>query len=449
MLPLPSAAEPLFLNLSVAFTDPTFRRFLVLVIGAILTRGSRTIANILRTLHGLAPGHFSDYHRVFSRAPWSLWLLGLALARAILALADPDQALRVAVDDTTAEHRGKKVYGKACHRDAVRSSHGHTAYRWGHRWVVLSICVRLPFTSRHWALPVLAALYRPKALNQQERRRHKTESELGRQLMAALMHWFPDRRFVLLGDGGYASHRLAKFCARHGRQVALVSRFYPDAALYGPPPAPQPHRSGRPRTKGQKLPTPEQVVAQARRRRGVVRWYGGSSRRVEWVSGTGYWYKNGQGLVRVRWVFVHDLDGTHRDEYFYTTDVSLRPEQIVSLYTTRWSIETTFQELRAHLGFETTRQWVRKSVLRAGPCLLGLFSVVCIIYAEHVRTHRVRLGGAPWYRKGEATFSDALATVRRLFWEQTILAQPPWRRAYQNMPSDLRSLLLEYLAPAA
>lgn len=437
------------MSLSVAFTDATFQRFLVLAVGAVLTRGTRTIANILRTLGHLAPGHFSDYHRVFSRAPWRPCRLGLPLASCILALTDPDETLRIAVDDTTAEHRGTKVYGKGCHRDAVRSSHKHTAYRWGHRWVVLSICVRLPFTSRYWALPALVALYRPKALNKQEGRPHKTESELARQLMAALMRWFPHRQFLLLGDGGYASHRLAKFCARHGRRVGLVSRFYPDAALYEPPPPRKPHQKGRSRIKGQKLPTPEQVVAHSRRRQAVVSWYGGSSRRVELVSGVGHWYKTGQGLVLVRWVFVHDLDGTHRDEYFFTTDAKLSPEEIVSLYTTRWSIETTFQEVRAHLGFETTRQWVKNSVLRAGPCLLGLFSVVCVIFAEHVKTHGVRFRNTPWYHKGHVTFSDALATVRRLFWEQTVFAQPAWRTLYRKTPPELRSFLLDCLARAA
>ena len=85
-------------------------------------------------------------------------------------------------------------------------------------------------------------------------------------------------------------------------------------------------------------------------------WYGGESRRVELISGgVGHWYKARQGLVPVRWVFVHDIQGTHRDEYFYCTDPTLDPAQIVSLYTARWSIEVTFQEIRAHLGFTTVR----------------------------------------------------------------------------------------------
>lgn len=181
-------------------------------------------------MRGLVPGHSSTYHRVFSRAVWSLWPLGKLLAWAILRHIPPDQPVLVPMDDTTAQHRSKKVYGKGCHHDAVRSSHTHMVWRWGHRWVVLAISVKFPFTSRRWALPVLVALYRPKELNQAEGRRHKTAPDLARQLMAVLIHWFPKRKFVFLGDGGYASHELARFSYRHRHHATLVSRFHGDAS---------------------------------------------------------------------------------------------------------------------------------------------------------------------------------------------------------------------------
>ncbi len=139
MLTLPSAAEPLLMSFSVAFTQPTFQRFLLLAVGAILTPNRRTISAILWTMRGLLRGDPSSYHRVFSRAVWSLWPLGKALAWAILRQIPPDQPVVVAMDDTTAQHRGKRVYGKGCHHDAVRSSHSHVVWRWGHRWVVLAL----------------------------------------------------------------------------------------------------------------------------------------------------------------------------------------------------------------------------------------------------------------------------------------------------------------------
>jgi len=296
---------------------------------------------------------------------------------------------------------------------------------------------------------VLAALYRPEELNQAEKRRHKTPAGLARQLAALLIHWFPGRKFILLGDGGYASHELARFCHRHRRQLTLVSRFHCDAALYQLPPAPRPHQKGRHRVKGAKLATPAEVVAKARRRRATVDWYGGCKRKVELVHGDGQWYQSAEGLVPIRWVYTHDVQGTHRDDYFYTTDPTLDPAQIVSWFTGRWPIETTFQEMRAQLGFETPRQRTEKSVLRTGPCLLGLFSVIALIFAEHRKDHSPRVAQADWYVKAEPTFSDAIATVRRLFWQKTIFQQASHKDAFEKIPARLRALLLDCICRAA
>jgi len=448
MLAFPRAAEPLLMSFSVAFTQPTFQRILPLIVGAIVTTGRRTITHILWTVRSIVPGHYSDYHRVFSRAPWSLWVLGKVLAKAVLQHVPNDQPVLVAMDDTTAQHRGKTVYGKGCHHDAVRSSHIHTVWRWGHRWIVLAIAVRLPFTPRRWALPVLAALYRTQQLDKNEGRRHKTAPDLARQLMAVLIHWFPHRRFIFLGDGGYASHDLARFCHRHRRHATLVSRFHGDARLYLPPPK-RTKRRGRPRVRGDKLPAPQDTVAQHRRKRATVSWYGGGDRRIEYVSDTGGWYKSGKGLIPIRWVFTHDLQGTHRDDYFYTTDPTLSATQIISWFTGRWPIETTFQEMRAHLGFESTRQRVANSVLRTAPCLLGLFSVITLIFTEHTRRHPVRPQCTAWYHKREPAFSDAIGTVRRLFWRETIFHTPSQHDAFEKLPRQLRRILLDHLSLAA
>jgi hypothetical protein len=436
------------MSLSVAFTQPTFQRVIPLIVGAILTMGRRTVTGILWTMRGVIRGHPTTYHRVFSRAVWSPWPLGKVLASAILRLIPENEPVLVPMDDTTAQHRGKKVYGKGCHHDAVRSSHTHVVWRWGHRWIVLAISVKLPFTWRRWALPALIALYRPKELNQSERRRHKTAPELARQLMAVLMHWFPQRKFIFLGDGGYASHELASFCHHHRPHATLVSRFYKDANLYDPPPQTQ-APTGRPRKKGAKLPTPQEAVASSPRTKAKVTWYGGGDRRVELVSQTGQWYKGGKGLVPIRWVFSHDIQGTHRDDYFYTTDPDLAPCQIISWFTARWPIETTFQEVRAHLGFETTRQRVAKSVLRMGPCLLGLYSLVALIFVEHARHHSIRPRCTGWYAKAEPTFSDAITTVRRLLWSETIFETPSQHDALEKLPRQLRRMLLDRLSAAA
>ena len=446
---LPRVAEPILVAFSIAFTEPTFQRFFVLLVGGILTSGRRTITRVLWTIGELAPGHFTSYHRVFSRAPWSLWKLGRVLAR-LLVERVPDGWVVVGIDATVAGHKGKNVYGKGCHHDAVRSTHSHVVWKWGHKWVVLAVVVKFPFARRPWALPVLCALYRPQDLNRAEGRRHKTPPELARGLMAALMRWFPERTFVFLGDGGYASHDLASFCHRHRRRAVLISRFHGDAALYDPPPQ-RSRRRGRPRVKGRKRKSPEQVVADASLQKMVVQWYGCTEREVKLVSGGGGWYRAGQGLVPVQWVFVRDVTGTRRDEYFFSTQPGVfTPQQIVSLYTQRWTIEVTFREVRDHLGFETPRQRVAQSVLRMAPCLLGLFSVVSLIYHEHLRgqTKRPSLGHRPGYEKLEPTFHDALGEVRRLFWTETFFQQPRFSKTFNKIPPKMKTTLLGFLCHA-
>src|SRR5437763_9327486 len=157
---VPEPARSLFDSLAGAFTRPTFLRIVVLALATILTVGGRTICTLLRTLGALAPGHPSSYHRVFAHRRWSSWRLARGLAGWVFVHLVPDGRVLLAGDDTVDEHPGDRVFGKGCHRDPVRSTHTYTAFRWGHKWVVLAVLVPLPFTHRRWALPLLVALYR-------------------------------------------------------------------------------------------------------------------------------------------------------------------------------------------------------------------------------------------------------------------------------------------------
>lgn len=261
-------------------------------------------------------------------------------------------------------------------------------------------------------------------------------------LLRLLLWWFPQRTFVFVGDAGYGTHAMARFCHHHRARLTLVSKFPAQANLYEPPPPYAGH--GRPRVKGRALPKPCAVVAGSPRQQATVAWYGGGRRRVETVSGTGQWYKSGHGLVPIRWVFVHDLTGTHRDEYFFTTDVGLPPVAVVSDYTGRWNIETTFEELRAHLGLETTRGWCRPTVLRAAPCLFGLYTVVALLYQALPAAKRC--GGVAWPGKAGITFSDALTAVRRWLWEEWLFPQASGEPVIQKLPEPLRDIILSGLA---
>lgn len=442
---LPSEATSLLLALAPAFTQPTFQRFTTLLTAAILTSGRRTIANLLRTLAPFATGHITSYQRVFSAASWSSLQLACLLTRFVIAHFLPHGPITLVGDDTVDGHKGKKVYGKARHRDPVRSSHSYTAWRYGHKWVALCVLVRFPFATRPWALPLVVDLYRDAQQNQQRRRPHRTPAQLMCRLLRLMLLWFPQRTFVFVGDAGYGSHEVARFCYRHRCRLTLVSKLHPQANLHEPPP---PYAGkGRPRQKGAKLPKPCQAAAAASLLPLEVGWYGGGRRSVAHTSAVGGWYKAGAGLVPIRWVFVRDQTGTHRDEYFFTTDAALTPEAVIGHYTSRWNIETTFQELRAYLGLETTQGWCPATVLRLAPCLFGLYTAVAVLYASLPETKRS--GSVAWPGKQGVTFSDALTGVRRWLWAEGVFPRVENGTILEKLPEPLREIIFSALAPAA
>lgn len=449
---LPAPVRAAFEPLAPALTRPTYHRLVLLALAALLTVGGRTVANLLRTLGALAHGHPSGYHRALSHRRWPTRALARRYIAAVLDRFAPDGPILLAGDDTVTEHRGARVYGKGRHRDPVRSTRSFTAYRWGHKWVVLAVLDRPAAGRRRWALPLMIALYRPEEKEAgpegpRPRRAHKTPPDLLGQMLRILIRWFPDREFVCCGDGNYATHELAELAAAHPGRLTFISKFYDDANLFEPPP---PYSGqGRPRVKGKERPKPARVVRDtAKPMEMEVGWYGGGRRRVEAVTDVGHWYKGGRPLVPVRWVFVRDRTGTHRDEYFFTTAVAMSPKEVIEAYTARWNIETTFQEMRSYLGLETTRGRARNTVLRAEPGLFALYTLVAWLYAEAPMRYR-RDRPVAWPGKPEVTFSDAITAVRRWLWVEWVFARPGDREAFQKLGSGLRRILLNGLAPAA
>jgi hypothetical protein len=122
---------------------------------------------------------------------------------------------------------------------------------------------------------------------------------------------------------------------------------------------------------------------------------------------------------------------------------------IVSYYTQRWTIEVTFQKVRAHLEFDTPLQRVANSVQRMAPLLLGLFSLVTLIYHQHCLLSGSPPASRPWYDKAEPAFSDALEFVRRLLWTETVFHRGPLAPAFEKNPLKLKNTLLNILCQAA
>jgi len=282
------------------FTAPVWAHVLVLVAGAVLAPGKRTVSQALRVM-GLAdrPG-FARYHDVLSRARWN----GRAVARTLLAQvlnAFPSTGeVVIGVDDTIERRWGPKITARGIYRDPVRSSRGHFVRASGLRWLSLMVMVPIPWANRRWALPFLTILAPSKRWSDEQNRRHKTIVEWARQAVLQTKRWLPDRRLIVVADASFAAIDLIAALRRH---ACLVTRLRIDASLFAPAPPRRAGQMGRPRVKGRRLPAFKAVLADPKTvwmPITVTEWYGGRPRKLEIVSDTAVWYSSGLPPASIR-----------------------------------------------------------------------------------------------------------------------------------------------------
>jgi hypothetical protein len=407
----------------------TWRHAELLLIGAILAPGKRTVTGLLRIVGLSRERRFTNYHRVLNRAAWDARAAARLLLGLLIAAFVPAGPVVLGIDDTIERRRGKRIAAKGIYRDPVRSSRGHFVKASGLRWLSLMLLAPIPWAGRVWALPFLTALAPSERYCRQRGRRHKKLTDWARQMALQARRWLPGREVVLLGDGSFAALDLLAGLARRG--LVCVTRLRLDAALYEPAPPRRPGTVGRPRTKGARLPNLSAVLADAGTRWAEVTvpgWYGGGDRTVEVCSATAVWRHAGLPVVPIRWVLLRDPRRRFDPQALLCTDPARDPLQIVRWFVQRWRVEVTFREARDHLGVETQRQWSGRAIARTTPCLLALFSLVALLAARLGRRARAAVCAAAWYRKPRPTFADALAAVRRQFWrEQGLLLS--WQRS--------------------
>jgi hypothetical protein len=405
------------------FSKSVFQHVQVLVAGAILAPGKRTVASALRAMGLEEERCFCRYHRVLSRATWSSQEASRLLLGLLVEAFVPEGPLVLGVDETLERRRGKKVAAKGIYRDPVRSTHHHFVKASALRWICVTLLAPVPWAGRVWALPFLSALAYSERYARKRGLRHKKLTEWAWQLLLLARRWYPQRKIVAVADAGYASLKLLDRCRKMTNPITFITRLRLDAALYEPAPPRKPGQMGRPRLKGGRLPNLS-VVAEdpSTRWRSVVvaEWYGAEERSVEVVSNTALWYSTGLPAVPLRWVLIRDPREEFRTQALLCTDLGAEPERIISWFIRRWQMETTFQEVRQRLGFETQRQWSEKAIRRTAPALLSLFSLVTLFAHRQMAQEGSRtIRRAAWYDKSRPTFTDALALVRKELWTCT------------------------------
>ncbi len=364
----------------------------------------------------------------------------------------PTGPVILGLDETVERRRGARLEARAIYRDAARSSRACFQKTSGLRWLSLHLLAPVRWAERVRALPFLTALC-PSARHAaytRKGRRHKPLIERARGWISPARRWLPGRVLILVADSGYAALELLAWCARQRDPVTMITRLRLDAALYEPAPARQPGQTGRPALKGPRLPTLARQLAETKLgwQRCRVAWYGGRARVLWLASATAVWYHSGKPPVAIRWGLVRDPQGRFEPQALLSTDVALEARQIVGFFVRRWTMETTFQEAKTHLGVEGQRQCNTLAVARATPLRLALFSLVALI-VERQPGWQTSVRQAAWYQKALPTFSDALAQVRRCLWRQLAFGTSPAQRDSQKPPIDLCAHFGELLAYAA
>lgn len=422
--------------LRTCFTAPSWEHVLVLVMGALLAPGKRTVSSCLRMTGRAGAANFASFHQILNRARWSprtvaRRLLGLVVERLV-----PDGPIVIGMDDTIERRWGRRISARGIYRDPVRSSHGHFVKASGLRWLSFMVLTPVPWTSLVKALPVLTLLAPSERSDHQRGRRHKLLTDWARQGALQLCRWLPGRRIIFVGDSSFAVHELAHAITA---RATLISRLRLDASLFAPPPNRTTRTVGRPAQKGPALPKLKTLLsnpATTWARIIVSAWYGHvEGKTLEITSDTALWYRPGTPVMPIRWVLVRDPDGKRPPQAFFSTDTNLEPADVIALFVRRWQIEVTFAETRAHLGVETQRQWSDKAIARTTPALLGLYSFISL-WACDLLTGTTTPNAAAWYRKTSLTFSDAIGTVRLAIWIGDINQHSPPSREPHNIPPE-------------
>ena len=397
------------------FSKPVFQRVKVLLTGAILSPASRTVTNALRVMRLSQDKHFQQFHRVLNRAQWSCLNGSRILLKLLIKVFGLGDEIVIGFDDHLERRGGKRIKARGIYRDAVRSSDSFFVKASGLRWMSFMMLAEIPFAKRVWALPFLTVLCPSERCHKERGIRHRKLTDRARQAILRIWRWFPEKQLIFVGDSSYAAIDLLNAVRE---KVTVVTKLRLDAALYEAAPERIKGQMGRPRKKGRRLPTLNEVIKNPTTEweKVLVNWYG-VEREIEITSGKCVWFHIGKEAVPIRWVIVRDAFGEFDPQAVLSANQEIAPKQIVEWFIKRWQVEVTFEESRRHLGIETNRQWSEKAVNRTTPCLFGLFSLIAMMAEELSKAGKLQINSAVWYEKEVATVSDAVGCVRQQIWE--------------------------------
>jgi len=214
------------------FTAPSWEHVLVLVMGALLVPGKRTISACLRMTGRIDARNFASYHQILNRVRWKEQCAAQPLLGAVIDKLVPAAPIVIGRDDTIERRWGCRISARGIYRDPARSSQGHFVKASGLRWLCFMVLTPVPWARLAKALSVLTLLAPSERSDHRCGRRRKLLTDWARQGALQLCRWLPGRRVIFVGDSSSAVHELAHTitpCA------TLISRPRLDASLFVPP----------------------------------------------------------------------------------------------------------------------------------------------------------------------------------------------------------------------
>ena len=447
MLTLPPEFQRTISNFSASFRKDVWPKAQLLIVGAIICPGSRTVCNLLRSVGLQGERSFPKYHRLLSQDKWSAkWLAGVLLKLLVNAFVGADEALVFGLDDTIERRWGAKIKKRGIYRDPVRSSKSHFVKCSGLRWLSLMLLSGLPWLKAgvFWALPVLTALCPSERFYQKNDRQPKKLTDWARQIITWLSRKSVglNRPVYLTGDGSFATYELFMHAQNLG--VGLIARMKLNARLFHLPLTkwPKSKRGPKPPVGKRLLDMKKRLTDKRVKWKCIIfsEWYGTQNKEMLITSGVAIWHKSNTVMVKIRWVLAKDPEGKLDPVLLACTDTELSAKEIVAFFVRRWRVEVTFAEVRRHLGVESQRQWSDLAIERTTPCLMALMSIVCLM-ANTLHLHNpIQPNTTAWYRKTALTFSDVLSAVRLEIWRKAKLSTSPFQPDIGSYSAKIRHL---------
>ena len=402
-VPVPASLMTLLAVFSPLFTAPSFRTFRMLACGFLAQSGKRTVCGML-TGAGLSRIWPHDRaHYFFARARWNPDELGIAVAKLVIGLLVPaGETVEVLIDDTLFRRRGKRVWAASWFHDGAAVGPAKTGY--GNNWVVLAVRVWLPMISRPVAIPVMA---KPVI-------KDTTSSSrlwLARRMVTRLAAELPGREISVTADSAYAGEELRQL----PDGVTWTTRLRANAALYDLPPA-RTGKKGRPRKKGNRLPSLAKIAAAAAFSQVTVTRYG-KTETIAVHAFTCLWYCV-TGTKPVTVILIRDKSKTGYDIALVTTEKDPDIGRVIERYAARWAIEVAIEDAKQLFGTGQARNRTAGAVERTIPFMLACQAIAVCWYAtagHHPADTQARRLDAPWYTsKTEPSTADMTAKLRRV-----------------------------------